>query len=598
MRRLALLAGLLMVVVSCSRSVPNGNSWGDTGDGRYRNPVLAADYSDPDVIRVGDRFYMVASDFHFMGMQVLESEDLVNWKLISQIYRRFDLPGWDANAHYSGGSWAPSIRWHEGRFYVYFCTPEEGLFMSCAEDPAGSWSPLHCVKSVARWEDPCPFWDEDGNAYLGHSLKGAGPIIIHRMSPDGRELLDDGVTVYTGPTAEGTKIHRFGDWYYLSIPEGGVKVGWQTVLRSHDIYGPYERRIVLETGSTAVNGPHQGAIVDTPSGQWWFLHFQFQDPLGRVLHLQPMRWEDGWPVVGVDYDGNGVGEPVAEWEKPEVRRHTASFLPASSDDFSSDELGLQWQFNHNPVDSAWSLSSHPGALALRALPADCFKKARNTLSQKIMGFRGSYTVRLDLSEMAEGQFAGLACMGKENYLAGIRFSGGLRVLYFGDGEPMVSDGEGSLVAGGKGSLVSGGDGNDMGGSLNGESCCGGSDMCCSGNCPTVTDDEIWLRLDFDCRENIFQFSWSADGKTFIDLGSPFAAHFGFWKGARIALYSYSVVAPTCCVETVSSCSSATASSCGGTTVSSCGGTTVSSCSCNIIPTGTAIFDEFTYHRLD
>ena len=526
MRVISLLAGALLLWTACARPVPNGNTWGDTGDGRYRNPVLAADYSDPDVIRVGDTYYMVASDFHFMGMQVLASDDLVNWRLISQIYRRFDLPGWEENAHYSGGSWAPSIRWHDGRFWVYFCTPEEGLFMSTAEDPAGPWSPLHCVKAIARWEDPCPFWDEDGQAYLGHSLKGAGPIILHRMSPDGRELLDEGVTIYTGPTAEGTKIHRFGDYYYLSIPEGGVKVGWQTVLRSKDLYGPYERRIVLETGSTGVNGPHQGAIVDTPDGQWWFLHFQFQDPLGRVLHLQPMRWEDGWPVIGEDYDGNGVGEPVSEWEKPSVRQPAGSAkrslrslfraaapasLPASSDDFSSPELGLQWQFNHNPVDSAWSLRSHPGRLALDALPAESFELARNTLSQKIMGFRGSYSVRLDLSEMADGQFAGMACMGKENIRAGIYQMNGCKVLFAGHFGERKYNG-----------------------------------------------DALWLRLSFDARDNVFQFAWSPDGKQYTDIGDPFEAHFGYWKGARVALYSYNTLAAA----------------------------------------GTALFDDFSYLRLE
>ena len=511
MRVLSLIAGVLLLA-ACSRSVPNGTSWGDLGNGRYRNPVLAADYSDPDVIRVGDKYYMVASDFHFLGMQVLQSEDLVNWRLISQIYRRFDLPGWEENAHYAGGSWAPAIRYHDGKFWVYFCTPEEGLFMSTATDPAGPWSPLHCVRAIARWEDPCPFWDEDGQAYLGHSLKGAGPIILHRMSPDGRELLDEGVTIYTGPTAEGTKIHRFGDWYYLSIPEGGVRGGWQTVLRAKDIYGPYERRIVLETGSTDVNGPHQGAIVDTPLGEWWFLHFQQLDPLGRVVHLQPMHWEDGWPVIGEDYDGNGVGEPVAEWVKPKMQRgKRKAFLPASSDDFSSSELGLQWQFNHNPVDSAWSLTSHPGMLALDALPAESFEMARNTLSQKIMGFRGSYSVRLDLSEMADGQFAGLACMGKENFRAGVSQMNGSKVLFAGHlGERKYNG------------------------------------------------DVLWLRLSFDARDNVFQFAWSPDGKQYSDIGDPFEAHFGFWKGARVALYSYNTQDAA----------------------------------------GTALFDDFTYLRLE
>ena len=211
--------------------------WGDQGDGTYRNPVLNADFSDPDVIRVGNKFYMVASDFHFMGMQVLESDDMVNWRYISQIYRRFNEPGWDANLHYAGGSWAPSIRYHSGLFYVYFCTPDEGLYMSTASNPAGPWAPLHLVKRVAKWEDPCPFWDEDGQAYLGRSQHGAGPIIVHRMSADGKTLLDEGKTVYEGPIAEGTKFMKRNGWYYLIIPEGGVGTGWQTVLRARNISG-------------------------------------------------------------------------------------------------------------------------------------------------------------------------------------------------------------------------------------------------------------------------------------------------------------------------------------------------------------------------
>ena len=208
----ALLMGMLPV--SAQRL-----DWGDQGNGTYKNPVLNEDYSDPDIIRVGCKYYMVASDFHFIGMQVLESDDMVNWQVVSQIYDRFDLPGWDTNSHYSGGSWAPSIRWHDGRFYVYFCTPEEGLFMSSAEDARGPWTPLHCLKSIPKWEDPCPLWDDDGKAYMGRSQYGAGPIIIHKMSPDGKTLLDDGVTVYTGPVAEGTKWLKRNGYYYLSSPK-------------------------------------------------------------------------------------------------------------------------------------------------------------------------------------------------------------------------------------------------------------------------------------------------------------------------------------------------------------------------------------------
>ena len=490
---------LLLSILSCAdrTSAPEGlPSWGDTGDGCYRNPVLLADYSDPDAIRVGDRYYLVASDFHFMGMQVLESDDLVNWRIVSQIYDRFDLPGWNENAHYAGGSWAPSIRYHDGRFYVFVCTPDEGLFMSSSPDPAGPWDPLHCVKAVYHWEDPCPFWDEDGQAYLGHSLWGAGPIILHRMSADGKELLDEGVTVYQGPVAEGTKIHKWNGTYYLSIPEGGVGGGWQTVLRAKDIYGPYERKVVLETGSTSVNGPHQGAIVDTPSGEWWFLHFQERDPLGRVVHLQPMHWEDGWPVMSEDHDGNGIGEPVPGWEKPDTGKTHPRELPASSDSFKGGKLGLQWQFNHNPVDEAWSVTRRKGRLALDALEAPSFRAARNTLTQKIMGYTGSYTVRMDLGDLAEGQKAGLACMGRDNYYAGVHQAPAGRKLFVEkDGENLAS----TPLEGGK----------------------------------------LWLRLTFDANApDGFAFSFSLDGKRFEPLGDAFAAHNGYWKGARVALYSY------------------------------------------------------------
>ena len=493
--RIVALQGIIFLTLSCDPGKPNGNAWGDTGDGNYLNPVLAADYSDPDAIRIGDTYYMVASDFHFLGMQVLESKDLVNWKLISQIYRKIDLPGWDTMEHYGLGSWAPSIRYHDGRFYVYFCTPDEGLFMSSAEDPAGPWEPLHCLKATPGWEDPCPFWDEDGTAYLGHSRVGAGPIIVHRMSEDGMELLDEGVTVYEGPVAEGTKFHKIGEYYYLSIPEGGVGGGWQTILRSKDIYGPYERKVVLETGSTDINGPHQGAIVDTPYGEWWFLHFQQRDPLGRIVHLQPMCWEDGWPVIGEDYDGNGVGEPVKGWAKPKTKKKVKPSLPASSDNFGGPTLGLQWQFNHNPVDDAWSLERRKGFLALDALLAPSFKMARNTLSQKIMGFRGEYTTVLDCTSIAEGQFAGLACMGRQNFCAGV----------------FVKDGQKAL------SLEIGDNIQKMAG---------------------LSSDKVWLRVTFDVVENIFRFYYSTDGKEFSTLGGPFGMRFGFWKGARVALFSY------------------------------------------------------------
>lgn len=479
------------VLVLLAQGTPG--QWGDQGNGTYINPILNADYSDPDVIRVGDKYYMVASDFHFLGMQVLESADMVNWKLISQIYHRFDFPGWNDNQQYAGGAWAPAIRYHDNKFWVFFCTPKEGLFMSNAINPTGPWSPLHLVEKVEKWEDPCPFWDEDGQAYLGRSRHGAGPIIIHKMSADGTRLLDEGTTVYTGPVAEGTKIFKKDGFYYLSIPEGGVGTGWQTILRSKNIYGPYEKKVVLEQGSTTINGPHQGAIVDTPDGQWAFFHFQHHDALGRVVHLQPMHWENGWPVIGVDLDRNGTGEPVYVWQKP-IESKTI-FAPQTDDDFSNPTLSLQWQFNHNPTDRAWSLSAHPGSLTLKALMSSTFRLARNTLTQKVMGNVSEATVAMDFTEIADGQRCGLACMGKENKVLGIKMEKGQKSLYIANDTTET-------------------------------------------NTTVLSGKLVYLRVSINMPNRQFQFFYSTDNIHFIPYGSPFFIPFGFWKGARVALYCY------------------------------------------------------------
>ncbi len=508
MKRILLTLAALYVTFSAF-SQPSITTWGDQGNGTYVNPVLNADYSDPDAIRVGDKYYMIASDFHFMGMQILESDDLVNWTIISQIYDRFDFPEWEKNERYSGGSWAPALRYHDGKFWVYFCTPDEGLFMSQATDPHGPWSPLHLVKKVEKWEDPCPFWDEDGQAYLGRSIWGAGPIIIHKMSADGKELLDDGFTVYTGPVAEGTKIHKRNGYYYLSIPEGGVWGGWQTVLRSRNIYGPYEKKVVLEEGMTNINGPHQGSIVDTPDGEWWFLHFQQFNPIGRVVHLQPMYWENDWPVIGVDIDRNGIGEPVLAWTKPgwntaqsniefpeNQNNYSEITLPAHSDEFETSEMGLQWQFNHNPVNEAWSLTERKGWLTLNALQGESFLKARNTVTQKSMGYIGEFTVRMDVSALVDNDHAGLACMGNDNYQSGVMKKDGKLYLYTGNDDEVVEI-----------------------------------------RLP-LSKKTVYLRLYLDGITNRYSFSYSLDNKKFTPIGDSFPMEFGYWKGVRPAIFCY------------------------------------------------------------
>jgi len=273
-----LFCRLLALLFCASAAAETPLPWGDQGDGTYKNPILPADYSDPDVIRVGKDFYLVASDFHFVGIQVLHSRDLVNWQIIGQVFDRLTMdPKYDEMNGYAQGTWAPSLRYHNGIFYLYVCTPHDGLFRWTAKKPAGPWFGV-TVKTVDRWEDPCPFWDDDGQAYLVHSKLGAGPLILHKMNAEGTELLDEGVEIYRGPVAEGPKFYKRHGWYYISLPEGGVNKGGQTVLRSRAIYGPYERRVVLPDGS-----PHQGGIVELDNGESWFLGFKSTGSLGRVV---------------------------------------------------------------------------------------------------------------------------------------------------------------------------------------------------------------------------------------------------------------------------------------------------------------------------
>jgi beta-xylosidase len=304
------------------QSKPNINrSWiPDRGDGTYRNPIIYADYSDPDVIRVGDDFYMIASSFNCVpGLPILHSRDLVNWKIIAHVFQQQVPQEVFRKPQHGNGVWAPAIRHHKGTFYVFYPDPDFGIYLVKAKNPAGPWSDPLLIKSAKGWIDPCPFWDEDGNAYLVHawanSRAGIKSIItINRLSPDGTRVLDEGKTVFDGrahhPTIEGPKLYKRNGYYYIFAPAGGVSTGWQTVLRSRNIYGPYEDRIVMDQGRTGINGPHQGGWVELKSGESWFIHFQDQGAFGRVIHLQPLKWVADWPVIGSDADGDGKGEPV------------------------------------------------------------------------------------------------------------------------------------------------------------------------------------------------------------------------------------------------------------------------------------------------
>lgn len=347
------------------------NTWNpNLPGGKYRNPIIDADYSDPDVCRVGNDYYMTASSFAcFPGLQILHSTDLVNWQLIGAAilndypvfpeYQGTNLD-WHRRIQHGNYVWAPSIRYHDGWFYIYCGDPDQGLFMTKAKDPRGPWEPITWVMKGKGFIDCCPLWDDDGRAYLSHGCAGSragvkSVLFVAPMSTDGTRVIGPSRIVYDGhenqPTIEGTKFYKHNGYYYIMSPAGGVKFGWQVELRSKSPYGPYEEYVSMAQGRSKVNGPHQGAWVETQNGEHWFLHFQDKHAYGRVVHLQPAQWHNDWLIIGDDHDGDGCGDPVSVWKKPNLPS-SGNFQPLEDDDFNSVDLGLQWQFE-GPYSPYW-----------------------------------------------------------------------------------------------------------------------------------------------------------------------------------------------------------------------------------------------------
>lgn len=478
----------------------------DQQDGTFRNPVICADYSDPDVIRDGDDFYMTASSFNCTpALPILHSRDLVNWRLINHAVQ--NLPDERYNEVQPGaGVWAPTIRKHDGRFWIFFPMPDEGIYVTTAADPAGTWSEPHLLVAGKGLIDPCPLWDDDGRAYLVHGWARSRSGIKHRltvveMAPDGSKLIGEPRTVFEDPerhpTIEGPKFHKRDGWYYISAPAGGVEKGWQVILRSRNVFGPYEDRTVLAQGSTPINGPHQGALVDTPGGEWWFVHFQDAGVYGRITHLQPVRWEGGWPVMGVNHDEKGIGEPVLQYAKPNVPPQPIA-VPQTDDEFDQDKLGLQWQWHANHRDDWASLTDRPGHLRLRALPARAdLGLTPSLLLQKLPARAFSTETLLELSS-AEGLQAGLIVTGQTHAAVAVeRTANGPQIVF-------------------------------------------------------ILNSKITDRLDLDAPRvelrvemadgGLCRFAWRKEGN-WRPIGEPFQATEGHWIGAKVGLFCRSMREP-------------------------------------------------------
>ncbi|MEL7977778.1 family 43 glycosylhydrolase [Isoptericola sp. F-RaC21] len=489
----------------------------------YRNPVVDADYSDPDVIRVGDEYWMVASSFNLApGLPLLRSDDLVHWEHVVNARPalaptdHFDVP------RHGGGVWAPSLRHHDGAFHIVFPDPDHGIFVTSATDPRGEWSAPHRLLPGVGRIDPCPLWAPDGRTFLVHgwARSRAGfknRLTVVEVSSDLRDVVGaprdvlDGEQIEGFHTLEGPKFYARDGWYWIFAPAGGVATGWQTVFRSRSVWGPYEHRIVLAQGDTDVNGPHQGAWVDTPAGEDWFLHFQDRGPAGRVVHLQPMRWDDdGWPRMGAPGPGDGIGQPVVTHPVPAggTRPGPARRLPYADDPFTGP-LRPQWAWEANPADD-WSEGPADGRLTLRAVPDDGgdLRTLGHVLGQRVPGQAATVEVTVDGSGLLgdgvapDGARAGLVLLGREYAWIGVeRTDGALRPVVRMSGAPGAQ--EIPVVVGD----------------------------------PVSEPLRLRVRIEGDPDSPLATLAWSTDGARWTATVDPIPLTVGHWVGARVGLFA-------------------------------------------------------------
>lgn len=500
----------------------------DEGNGMYRNPVLHADYSDPDVCAVGEDYFLTASSFNCTpGLPILHSKDLVNWKIVNYALKKVEPVEYYNEARHGKGVWAPSIRFHEGMYYIYWGDPDFGIFMVKTRDPYGEWDAPVLVKAGKGMIDPCPLWDDDGRVYLAHAWAGSrakfnSVLTVCEMNKEGTAVISDPVLVFDGNdgvnhTIEGAKFYKRNGFYYLFAPAGGVVSGWQLVMRSKDVYGPYEARIVMAQGKTDINGPHQGGWVDTPAGESWFLHFQDKGAYGRVLHLNPMKWVNDWPVIGVDKDGDGCGDPVSRYRKPKTGKTYPIETPVESDEFDTRKLGLQWEWHANYQD-VFGFTTNMGYVRIYGHELSPhfknFWEVPNLLMQKFPAEEFTATAKLKVSAKDDGQLSGLIIMGWDYSWIGVEKQGEKFLLK----QAVCKDAE-------QGNLEQ----------VSTLAVLEPSRKFEAGLFPNY-EREIYIRVHVD-KGAYCRFSYSLDGKKFTEAGTLFKARQGKWIGAKVGMFS-------------------------------------------------------------
>ncbi len=496
--------------LSSVADVGNRGAWGDQGDGTFTNPVLPGDFSDPDVIRVGGDYYFITSTFQYSpGMAVLHSKDLVNWQYLGHCVADLTQLGpelnWNRMNRYNRGIYAGAIRFHAGKFWVFFTTMDEGVFMTTATNAAGPWAPVVCVSDRPGFDDPCPFWDDDGQSYLLLSTPGKQWWThIFKMSPEGTTIDPASERILDNyQSSEGNKIYKINGTYYFfhnQVVSHGPRVG--VMMRSTNLFGPYEKKTILEDFPGRYDRqPNQGGLVQTEAGDWWFITQQGRGENGtydgRPSHLLPVTWTNGWPVPGL-IDKNGAGTILWSAKKP-IKGFRVQ-VPQSDDEFSTPTLGPQWEWNYQPRAEKWSLTERPGWLRLHAFkplkPGDFFK-AGNTLTQRLMGCGGGEVmIKMDATGLADGQTAGLCIFWKEFCTLGVAQQNGIRRI------ELNNDGTNTI------------------------------------GCQLTSDNRmVWFKAAIDDLGRS-TFSWSLDAKEFISIGGAFKLGWGNYRGTRIGIYTY------------------------------------------------------------
>jgi beta-xylosidase len=486
----------------------------------YTNPILHEDFSDPDVIRVGNHFYMTASSFISVpGLPILQSEDLVHWNLIGYALQNNVPADYYKKVIHGAGVWAPSIRYHNGTFYIYYPDPDFGIYMIQSKTITGNWSEPILVLAGKGLIDPCPLWDEDGKVYLVHAYAGSragikSVLAMKELNPAGTKVINEGKLIYDGhgidPTVEGPKLYKRNGWYYVFAPAGGVATGWQIALRSKNIYGPYERKKVMEQGTSTTNGPHQGAWVQTNTGEDWFIHFQDKGAYGRITHLQPMVWKNDWPVIGVDKDGDGIGEPVNTYAVPKISaganlKNSINVNKLAANPFQWNATPLpNWRmeyahsFRHYAVvqnDSANNLWNFP-AMYLQKLPEEKFIA----------------TTKITFNSLQNQERAGFILFGKSYATIELRNTEKGLVLNYVECNKADKGGK-EIVA----PIIT------LPASLTNSAA------------PNNYLSSVYLRIqmDADAKAN---FAFSLDGVNFTSIPNTFIAMPGIWVGAKIGYY--------------------------------------------------------------